>query len=223
MLNWVLTGDTYTTVDDWAHESKPVNSFLELDEEEDPNPLHDETGCRGSSDIDPNELQEEEEENQFELPNLPNLESLDVPDVSQYDTPDNSIQDNSFGQPEHHSTPTSTGARPKESICPEPPPLYRAFGPEDLYQAQLQQNHNNYQAEFQLAKDLKTAKKLRVQLFQQLKDANVKPVLKSSENILIFYSYPHNNFSKLSVLHTNPFFPNRSKRKVSSLERNNHI
>jgi hypothetical protein len=152
MINWVLTGDMYTTLDDWAHESEYIDDLPVEEEEEVPHPPHDVTGYRGSSVIDPNELQEEEaEENQFELPDLPNPDSLDIPDVSQYETPDNSLQDNSLGLPAHHSTPTNTGARPKESAYQEPPPLYRAFGPKDLYQARLQQIHNNYQKEFQQA------------------------------------------------------------------------
>ena len=114
-----------------------------------------------------NELQEEEEEeNQFELPDLPNPDFIEVPNESQYETPDNS-----FGQPEHHSTPTNTGARPKEPTNQEPFPLYQAFGVEDLYQARLQQIHSEYNNEFQKVKDSKTAKKLRAKLFQQLQDA----------------------------------------------------
>ena len=60
MLNWVLTGDTYTTLDDWAHETECIDELEE--EEEVPQPQHDETGYRGSSDIDPDEVQEEKEE-----------------------------------------------------------------------------------------------------------------------------------------------------------------
>ena len=51
MLNWVLTGDTYTTLDEWAHDSERINEFWE-EEEEDPINLHDlfnETGYQGSS------------------------------------------------------------------------------------------------------------------------------------------------------------------------------
>jgi hypothetical protein len=207
MLNWVLTGDTYTTSDDWAHETEYIE---EEEEEEVPQPQHDETGYRGSSDIDPDELQEEEEDDQFELPELPNPDSIEVPDESQYETPDNS-----FGQPGHHSTPTNTGARPKEPANQEPLPLYRAFGPEDLYQARLQQIHSEYNSAFQQVKDSKTAKKLRHQLLQQLQDAEtsfklvkkrpdilqlspeqLKDALKTSKDLLLPQPEPKKGFFK---------------------------
>jgi hypothetical protein len=44
MLNWVLTGDTYTTLDDWAHESEYIDNFQAEEEAEVPHLQNDETG-----------------------------------------------------------------------------------------------------------------------------------------------------------------------------------
>ena len=172
MQNWVLTGDTYTTVDEWAHESEPIP---ELWEEEEEDPIHppdpfDETGYQGSSELHDQSFEEENENgDQFEPPSLSELE---LSNQSQHDTPDNSTGAESIGDPNFHSTPTSEGARPKTRLMTDQTEqLPRAFGPEDLYQARLQQLHNAYQKDFQQVRNAKDAKRLRIQLYQQLQDA----------------------------------------------------
>ena len=66
MKNWVLTGDTYLIRDSWAHDTEIEDPAYreEADDDDDLNlqGLFDETGYRGSSDIDPNEPEPEEEE-----------------------------------------------------------------------------------------------------------------------------------------------------------------
>ena len=183
MKNWVLTGDTYLIRDSWAHDTEVEEQYYwnnEDDEDDFDLPgLFDETGYRGSSDIDPNEPEpeEEEEEEEGDLP-LPGPYHLDDANLDEtlpsiYDTPGTSLQEDSMDgteplEPQHRSTPKPTGTRPKagpENIGA------KAFGPEDLYQARLQQIHGSYQQSFKLVKSSKAAKKLRENLYQQLEDA----------------------------------------------------
>ena len=146
MLNWVSTGDPYTwTEDDWAHESEATEPMYVPDNEDDdfglPN-LFDETGYRGSSDIDPEEPPAPEEEKGEEIEdNLPNLDDLE----------DHSLDETPPGPPLHQSTPESTGTRPKlrppmeaGNQFPGTDELYPPFGPHDLYQARMQQIHRRY-------------------------------------------------------------------------------
>jgi hypothetical protein len=105
MYNWVSTGDPYSyTEDDWAHESEPIAPSYNADAEDFRSPnLFDETGYRGSSDIDPEE-QPNEPPREEEESHLPDLEELE--DLTLDETPPP-------GPPLHQSTPESTGARPK--------------------------------------------------------------------------------------------------------------
>jgi hypothetical protein len=132
MLNWVCTGDPYSyTENDWAHESEPTAPLYEVDDDNFGLPhLFDETGYRGSSDIDHEEQPEEppvvEEEDR--LSDLDELEDLNL-----NETPPP-------GLPLHQSTPESTGARPKErpregvqNKFPGTEEYYPPFGPHDLY------------------------------------------------------------------------------------------
>jgi hypothetical protein len=100
MLNWIPTGDPYTwTEDDYAHESEVTEPmYIPNDDEDDdfglPN-LFNETGYRGSSDINPDEPPahlEEDEEPEDDLPNLDELDNL-------------SIDETPPGPPLHQSTP----------------------------------------------------------------------------------------------------------------------
>ena len=109
MLNWVPTGDPYTwTEDDYAHESEVTEPmYVPPDDDNDDFGLPDlfnETGYRGSSDINPDEppaqLDEAEEEEEDGLPNLEDLGQL-------------ALNDTPPGTPLHQSTPERTGAQPK--------------------------------------------------------------------------------------------------------------
>jgi hypothetical protein len=100
MLNWIPTGDPYTwTEDDYAHESEVTEPMYIPNNDEDddfglPN-LFNETGYRGSSDINPDEPParlEEDEEQGDDLPNLDELDNL-------------SIDETPPGPPLHQSTP----------------------------------------------------------------------------------------------------------------------
>ena len=170
MLNWASTGDPYLyTEDDWAHESEISAPQYEDDEDEFGLPhLFNETGYRGSSDIDPEERQEEPpaEEEEDQLPDLNELENLDL-NV----TPPP-------GPPLHQSTPESEGARPKarpqesaQNRFPGTDEYYPPFGPHDLYQARIQNLHRNYHERCQKATKETERRALRQQLYQQLQDA----------------------------------------------------
>ena len=140
------------------------------DEEEDLGLPHlfNETGYRGSSDIDPNEppaQEDEEEEAEDDLPNLDEMENL-------------SLDDTPPGPPLHHSTPEKTGTRPKlrppteaQNQFPGTKELYPPFGPQDLYQARMQQLHKTYNEQIKNAHQEKDRKALRKQLYQNLEDA----------------------------------------------------
>ena len=180
MRNWVLTGDTYLTRDAWAHDSEwdDLQDFEEdLEEDLDLPGLFDETGYHGSSNIDPDEVREEEDEPDTEEPPLPGLYEFNPADLddtlpSQYDTPNLSME------PLHHSTPERTGTKPKSQPDNLTPRVDRkeeepnaAFGPEDLYQARLAQIHHKYQQDFKQVTNPKEAKHLRQSLYKQLEDA----------------------------------------------------
>jgi hypothetical protein len=186
MFNWVSTGDPYAwTENDWAHKSEVMESVYVPNNEDDdfglPN-LFNETGYRGSSDIDPDEppaQQEEEKENGDDLPNLDDMENL-------------SLDETPPGPPLHQSTPEQTGARPKlrppmeaGNQFPGTDELYPPFGPHDLYQARLQQIHRRYQEQFTKAHEEKDRSILRKQLYQNLEDVETsfKLLLKNPEMI----------------------------------------
>ena len=170
MLNWASTGDPYSyTKDDWAHETE-ISAPLYEDDEDEFGLLHlfNETGYRGSSDIDPDERQEEPpvEEEEDHLPDLDELENLDL-----NETPPP-------GPPLHQSTPESEGARPKtrpqesaQNRFPGTDEYYPPFGPHDLYQARIQNLHRNYHERCQNATKETERRALRQQLYQQLQDA----------------------------------------------------
>ena len=192
MKNWVFTGDTYLLRDSWAHDTEVEDMDYPADEDEDDDfnlpGLFDETGYRGSSDIDPEEPEQEEEEEEEDEEDPPpgnyHLEDMDPNDTlpSTYGTPDLSLQDDNLDmsdprEPQHRSTPKPTGTTPKQ----QPERQERtAFGPEDLYQARLAQIHGDYQDNFRKVKNSKEAKRLRVNLYQQLEDAeqSYKMILK---------------------------------------------
>jgi hypothetical protein len=89
-----------------------------------------------------------------------------------------------------------------------------------LYQARLQHIHNNYQEEFQRAKDSKTAKKLRVQLFQQLVDAETSfKIVRKRPDIL---QLSPDQLQQALKPPMNLSFPSRKKRRASLLEKYNH-
>jgi hypothetical protein len=170
MFNWVSSGDPYTwTEDDWAHESEVTEPVYAPDHEEDefslPN-LFDETGYRGSSDIDPEEPPPpQDEEDKHDLPNLDDMENL-------------SLDETPPGPPINQSTPENTGARPKLKQTPEAlnqfpgtNEFYPPFGPHDIYQARLQQIHRQYQEQFKETLREKERGTLRRQLYQNLEDA----------------------------------------------------
>jgi hypothetical protein len=170
MLNWASTGDPYSyTEADWAHESEISAPLYENDEDEfGLHHLFNETGYRGSSDIDPEERQEEPpaEEEEDQLPDLGELENLDL-----NETPPP-------GTPRYQSTPESGGARPKarpqesaQNKFPGTDEYYSPFGPHDLYQARIQNLHRNYHERCQNATKETERRALRQQLYQQLQDA----------------------------------------------------
>ena len=168
MLNWVSTGDPYSyTENDWAHESEPTAPQYEDDDLLLPQ-LFDETGYRGSSDIDPEEQWEEPpvEEVVDQLPDLDELENLDL-----NETPPP-------GPPLHQSMPESAGAKPKarpqesaQNRFPGTDEYYPPFGPHDLYQARIQNLHRSYHERYQNATKEPERRALRQQLYQQLQDA----------------------------------------------------
>ena len=176
LLNWVSTGDPYSyTEDDWAHESEPSAPPYE-DDDDDNFGLHhlfNETGYRGSSDIDPEEQPEGppvEENDENELPNLDELGDLDL-----NETPPP-------GSPLHQSTPETTredtGTRPKarpqenaQNKFPNTEEYYPPFGPHDLYQARIQNLHRSYNEKCRNVTQEKERQVLRQQLYQQLQDA----------------------------------------------------
>jgi hypothetical protein len=149
MFNWVSTGNPYTwTEDDWAHESEPIEPAYDNADNEDlglPN-LFNETGYQGSSDIDPEERQEEP--NEEEEGDLPDIERLG--DLTLNETPPP-------GLPLHQSTPEATGTRPRlrkdddvQNRFPGTDEYYPPFGPHDLYQARLQIIHRDYQDQYKV-------------------------------------------------------------------------
>jgi hypothetical protein len=173
MLNWVSTGDPYTwTEEDNAHESDVIEPMYAPynDEDDDfglPN-LFNETGYRGSSDINPDEPPANLEEDEEQEDDLPNLE--DLHDLSLDETPP--------GPPLHQSTLERTGTRPKErpqmeagSQFPGTDELYPPFGPHDLYKARQQQIHQVHHDQYTKAKTEKEKVRLRKQLYQILQDA----------------------------------------------------
>ena len=103
-------------------------------------------------------------------------------------------------EPQHHSSPKPTGTIPKAQ--PETP-ARRAFGPEDLYQARLQQIHGTYQNNFRQVKSSKEAKKLRENLYLQLEDAE-----RSYKMIL-----RHPNLMKLSPEDLRQLFQERAQTR----------
>jgi hypothetical protein len=169
MLNWIPTGDPYTwTEDDYAHESEdtePMNAPHndEMDDFGLPD-LFNETGYRGSSDINPDEppaqLEEEEDEQDDGLPHLEDLDHL-------------SLDETPPGPPLHQSTP-ERNERPQMDAANQFPgtnELYPPFGPHDLYKARQQQIHQQHHEQYIKAKNEKARTKLRKQLFQTLEDA----------------------------------------------------
>ncbi len=183
MYNWVSTGDPYTyTEDDWAHKSEPIIPVYNNPNDEDfglPN-LFDETGYRGSSDIDPEE-QPEEPTGENEEEHLPNLEELG--DLTLDETPPP-------GPPLHQSTPESSGTRPKlrqgdniQNRFPGTDDYYPPISPHNLYQARLQNIHRDYQDQYIKTTLEGERQLLRQQLYHQLQEAETsfKLLLKNPE------------------------------------------
>jgi hypothetical protein len=186
MFNFVSSGHPYTwTEDDWAHKSEPIEPTYKNPEDEDfglPN-LFNETGYQGSSDIDPEERQEEPNEEEEE--DLPDFERLG--DLTLDETPPP-------GPPLHQSTPKATGPRPKlrketdaQNRFPGTDEYYPPFGPHDLYQARLQNIHQDYQEQYKETNQEEERRILRGQLYQQLQDAETsfKLLLKNPEMMTI--------------------------------------
>jgi hypothetical protein len=179
MLNWVSTGDPYTwTEEDYAHESEVANPlYMPPDDDNDDFGLPDlfnETGYRGSSDINPDEPPAQLEEEEDELPNLEDLDWLMVDETP----PGSPLQQST---PERARTPERTdaipGAIPKirptmeaANKYPVTGELYPPFGPHDLYKARQQQIHQKHHDDYIKAKNDKTRQMLRRQLFQTLED-----------------------------------------------------
>jgi hypothetical protein len=174
VLNWASTGDPYSyTEADWAHESEISAPLYEDDGDEfGLHHLFNETGYRGSSDIDPEERQEEEEEapaEENEEDQLPDIDELENLNLNETPPP---------GIPLHQSTPESEGAKPKarpqenaQNRFPGTDEYYPPFGPNDLYQARIQNLHRNYHERCQEATKETERRALRQQLYQQLQDA----------------------------------------------------
>ena len=189
MINWVTTGDPYTwTEEDYAHETDVTEPmYLPPDDENNDLGLQDlfnETGYRGSSDIDPDDppaqLEDEEaEEHEDGLPHWEDLEHL-------------ALDDTPPGAPLNQSTPERTGAIPKirpqmeaANQFPGTNELYPPFGPHDLYKARQQQIHQQHHEQYIKAKNDKTRMMLRRQLFKTLEDAETsfKLLLENPEMI----------------------------------------
>jgi hypothetical protein len=189
MINWVTTGDPYTwTEEDYAHETDVTEPmYLPPDDDNNDFGLHDlfnETGYRGSSDIDPDDppaqLEDEEtEEHEDGLPHWEDLEHL-------------ALDDTPPGVPLNQSTPERTGAIPKirppmeaANQFPGKNELYPPFGPHDLYKARQQQIHQQHHEQYIKAKNDKTRMMLRKQLFKTLEDAETsfKLLLENPEMI----------------------------------------
>jgi hypothetical protein len=175
-------GDPYAyTEDDWAPESEPIAPAYKADDEDFGLPnLFDETGYRGSSDIDPKE-QPEDPNRENEIVHLPDLE--DLGDLTLDETPPP-------GPPLHQSTPEASGTRPKirqgdnvQNRFPGTDEYYPPFGPHDLYQARLQNIHRDYQDQYTKPTLEGERQLLRQQLYHQLQDAetNFKLLLKNPE------------------------------------------
>ena len=133
LLNWVLTGDVYTVVDDST-------------------------------------------QSEYQTPN-------------NFDWDTKSMNTSDIGTLPFHSTPQSIGTRPKQQSENQPQEnplyLYPAFGPDDLYQARLQQIHRTYQHNYQNVTNKKKAKILRVKFFDQLQDAQTSfQIVKRHPDIL---------------------------------------
>ena len=167
MLNWVATGDPYTwTEKEYAHETDVTEPLYVLPDEDNddfglPN-LFNETGYRGSSDINPDDPPaqlDEEEEDEDGLPNLEDLEQR-------------GIDGSPPGTPLHQSTPEKTKDRPDEAAnrFPGTTEYYPPFGPHDLYKARQQQIHQQHHEQYIQAKNEKTRAMLRRKLFQTLED-----------------------------------------------------
>jgi hypothetical protein len=142
--------------------------------------LFNETGYRGSSDIDPNEPPAQEEEEEEPEDDLPNLDEIE----------DRFLNETPPGPPMHQSTPEKTGTRPKlrppaeaQNQIPGTKELYPPFGPQDLYQARMQQLHRRYNEQLKTVIQEKDRKTLRKQLYQNLEDAEAsyKLLLKNPE------------------------------------------
>jgi hypothetical protein len=184
MLHWVSTGDPYTwTEEDYAHESEVTEPMRLIEEEEEdlglPH-LFNETGYRGSSDIDPNEPPAQEEEEERAKDDLPDLDEIE----------NRFLDETPPGPPLHQSTPEKTGTRPKlrppteaQNQLPRTKELYPPFGPQDLYQARMQQLHKTYNEQLKNVHQEKDKRALRKQLYQNLEDAETsnKLLLKNPE------------------------------------------